>query len=84
MRNRRRWLACALFILPLLSACRMEDLGGDDLEAANRAYVERNLLLTERLLERYLREEKDPDQRWEAWLLLLKTVNAKNQESRIL
>lgn len=71
-------LMCAMTL-----SCRIEELGGDDLEAANRAYIERNLTLTERLLERYLREEKDPDKRWEAWSLLLQTVNANNQEARV-
>lgn len=72
-----------LILAGALFSCRLEDLGGDDLEAANKAYVERNLTLTERLLERYLREEKNLDKRWEAWLLLLKTINANNQEARI-
>lgn len=76
-------LLLLLFLINSLLSCRLEDLGGDDLEAANKAYVERNLTLTERLLERYLREEKNADKRWEAWLLLLKTVNANNQEARV-
>lgn len=78
-------ISCLFLFLLFFSlfACTLEELSGDDLEAANKAYVERNLPLTERLLERYLREEKNADKRWEAWTLLLQTVNANNQEARV-
>lgn len=82
MKNKIACLPLFIFVF-CLCACNLEDLNEDDLEAANKAYAERNLPLTERLLERYLREEKDEDKRWEAWTLLLKTVNANNQEARV-
>lgn len=83
--NRHNLLKFSLIFIAigLMAACRLEELGGDDLEAANKAYVERNLTLTERLLERYLRGEKDPEKRWEAWILLLQTVNTNNQQARV-
>ncbi len=76
-------LVLLFLLIPALFGCTLEELSEDDLEAANKAYMERKLPLTERLLERYLREEKDADKRWEAWILLLKTVNANNQEPRV-
>lgn len=66
-----------------LSGCQQDFLLKDDITAAREAYAERNLTLAERLLERYLRDERDPEKRWEAWHLLLNTVNANNQEARV-
>ena len=53
-----------------------------DLELARDAYAERNLPLAERLLERFLRREQDPEERWAAWNLLLKAMNADRQHPR--
>lgn len=83
-RKTERLCSCLLLLLFIcLCACRMEELGGDDLEAAQQAYLDRKLPMAERLLERYLREERDEDKRWEAWNLLLKIVNANRQEARV-
>ena len=72
-----------LALLLSLVGCRFDNfLMVDDLEAARNAYVARNLPLTERLLERYLRAEKDPEKRWEAWNLLLQALNAQGAEPR--
>lgn len=65
-----------------LCACESHDLFADDLSMAREAWLERNLPLTERLLERYLRVEQNPDKRWEAWDLLLKAINATRPEIR--
>lgn len=66
-------LALAFF---LLIACDKSFLDVDDLTLATEAYADRNLPLAERLLERYLRQEQNPEKRWDAWNLLLKSVNA--------
>ena len=74
-----------LLLLPLLATvgCGVDSaLLADDLEAAREAYASRNLPLAERLLERYLRSEQNPEKRWEAWNLLLQAINAESQESR--
>ena len=42
----------------------------------------RDWSLAERLLERYLREARDADLRWEAWQQLLVVLNAAGQEPR--
>lgn len=66
----------------LLSACEGNDLFLDDLSAARHAYLERDLSLAERLTERYLRSEKDPENRWKAWDLMLKAINADATQAR--
>lgn len=55
---------------------------GDDLEAARAAVSKRDWPLAERLLERYLREEQNPDKRWEAWQQLLTVINFSGVEPR--
>lgn len=54
----------------------------NDLDLAKDAYAERNMPLAERVLERYLRQEQDPEQRWLAWNLLLQAINADRQHAR--
>lgn len=89
------WLLmlAALLASLLLAGCGGEAGGalmGDDLAAARQAATERNWPLAERLLERYLREERAPggpddtrqDERWEAWQLLLQVINGQNPEPR--
>lgn len=83
------WAAARGFVLCLglvfavaLSACKDQSLVGDDLSAARTAVSVRDWSLAERLLERYLREARNPDLRWEAWQQLLVVVNAAGQEPR--
>lgn len=72
-----------IFLLCLFTGCRAESLLlADDLAAARESYVARNMPLTERLLERYLRNEQNPEKRWEAWNLLLQAINADSQEPK--
>ena len=83
MRNIRFCFLSALVLWASLSAgCEQNALLADDLGAARAAVVERNCPLAERLLERYLREEQNPDKRWEAWQQLLTVVNSANPEAR--
>lgn len=76
----------SLFIISLvflsLAGCRQEDMFGDDLAVARQAHSERDWPLAERVLGRYLREERDPDKRWQAWNLLLEAMNGASQEPR--
>lgn len=80
-----RILALGLLILTL-AACGtgelLEELAQDDLAMARQAQLERDWPRAERVLERYLREERDSEKRWEAWELLLGAINAVNQEPR--
>lgn len=77
------WAALAVVLLCLawIAGCN-RDLTGDDLTEARAAVARQDWSLAERLLERFLREEQDPDQRWEAWRQLLTVVNAAGQEPR--
>ncbi len=45
----------------------------DDLDYAEEYILEREWILAESLLERYLRTENNSEKRWRAWTLLLKT-----------
>ena len=65
-------LCCAT----LLCACRAPVEDGDDLQAARTAMAERQWSRAERLLGRYLREERKPEQRWQAWIALLTVLEA--------
>ncbi|WP_022655333.1 hypothetical protein [uncultured Desulfovibrio sp.] len=77
------FLSLALVLWACLTvACGQNALLADDLSAARMAVAERNWPLAERLLERYLREEQNPDKRWEAWQQLLTVVNSANPEER--
>ncbi len=78
-----RILAAAILVAAtMLGACRTDDIIADDLSMAREAYGARNMPLAERLLERYLQDEQNPDRRWAAWELLLKSINANSQEPR--
>lgn len=55
----------------LCGACDRRSLAGDDLAGARMAIQAHNWILAERLLERCLRHEEDPEKRWEAWQRLL-------------
>ena len=65
-------LCCAL----LLGACRAPLEDGDDLQAARTAIAERQWSRAERLLGRYLRDERKPELRWQAWNALLTVLEA--------
>lgn len=77
-------LAAAL----LLSGCDLpslfwsEGLFVDDLALARQAHMQRDWPVAERLLGRYLREEQNPEKRWEGWSLLLEALNAASPEPR--
>lgn len=49
---------------------------------ARQARLERDWPRAERIAERFLREERDPEKRWEAWNVLLEAINGANQEPR--
>lgn len=83
----RAWWRAALLCLCLCAVCLLggcsdNSLMGDDLTAARAAVTRRDWPLAERLLERYLRETQDPDQRWEAWQQLLAVLGASGPEGR--
>lgn len=75
------WLFFCLAPL-LMAACEKSMLERDDLTLARTAFMERNLPLTERLLERFLRENQDSNERWQAWELLLQSLNADRIHAR--
>lgn len=72
----RAVLAGVLCCATLLCACRAPVEDGDDLQAARTAMAERQWSRAERLLGRYLREERKPEQRWQAWIALLTVLEA--------
>lgn len=73
---------CSLILAGLAGGCGRDAWNGDDLEAARTAVSKRDWPLAERLLERYLREEQNPDKRWEAWQQLLEVINFSNVQPR--
>lgn len=75
-------LCLCLVFAGFLCACKDQSMVGDDLSAARTAVSLRDWSLAERLLERYLREARDADLRWEAWQQLLVVLNAAGQEPR--
>lgn len=77
-----KYLCSVAFFLALFVGCERSVFFEDDLSLARRAYLERKLSMAERLAERYLRSEKDPEKRWEAWELMLKAINADVSEPR--
>lgn len=72
----RAGLAGVLCCMLLLGACRAPLEDGDDLQAARTAIAERQWSRAERLLGRYLRDERNPDLRWQAWNALLTVLEA--------
>lgn len=78
----------ALILCALLCGCDIksvfspEAIFPGDLELAKHAYSRRDWPLAERLLGRCLREEQDPEKRWQAWNLLLQALNATSPEPR--
>lgn len=77
-------LPAALLLAALLSVwgCDRAPLVADDLEEARVAAQERNWTLAERLLQRYLRTEQEPDKRWEAWRRLLEVTRGAGPDPR--
>jgi tetratricopeptide (TPR) repeat protein len=55
----------------------------DDVAQARAAVAARDWPLAERLLRRTLRTEQHPDRRWEAWSMLLTSINAGGEEPQI-
>ena len=72
----RAGLAGVLCSALLLGACRAPLEDGDDLQAARTAIAERQWSRAERLLGRYLRDERKPELRWQAWNALLTVLEA--------
>lgn len=66
-----RLLPCLVLVLCLLCACERPSYDTDDLAAAQEAAEQRDWTQVARLLQRYLREENDPQKRWTAWNLLV-------------
>ncbi len=79
-RNKRFWLFLPVFLI--LSGCQPDEILMDDLAMARQAQLERDWPKAERMAERFLREERDADKRWEAWGVLLAAINGSNQEPR--
>lgn len=69
-------------LFAIAAGCDNNPFKVDDLTLANEAYSEKNLPLTERLLERCLRNEQNSEKRWQAWNLLLKAINTDRQYPR--
>jgi len=64
-------VACLLLLFAFGAACDRVPLKSNDLDEAKAAISQRDWPRAERLLERYLRSEEAPQQRWEAWLRLV-------------
>jgi tetratricopeptide (TPR) repeat protein len=62
---------CALLLCAFSVACDRAPLPTNDLDEAKAAISRRDWPRAERLLERYLRTEEGPQQRWEAWMRLV-------------
>ncbi|MDE5832558.1 MAG: tetratricopeptide repeat protein [Desulfovibrio sp.] len=74
---------CIVALLGIsICGCDRRALLADDLEMAKEALLEGNMPLCERLAERFLREERDPEKRWEAWNLLIKAINHNSPQPR--
>jgi tetratricopeptide (TPR) repeat protein len=71
-------MVCGVFLI----ACDRVALIPDDLEGAREAAQQRDWLQAERLLERYLRTEERPAQRWEAWTRLLEIRDRINPDPK--
>lgn len=83
MTKRVRRLIYGTVLLALLAAAGCENaLVVDDLAEARSAISSHNWTLAERLLERYLRVQDDPDNRWEAWQSLIEATNSASPEPR--
>lgn len=75
-------LLVAMLASSLGSGCDRGPMVGDDLEEAKTASQHHNWTLAERLLERYLRIQQDPDKRWEAWQRLLEVTTSASTDYR--
>ncbi|MCL1986025.1 MAG: tetratricopeptide repeat protein [Betaproteobacteria bacterium] len=64
-------IACALLVFAFGVACERVPLDSNDLDAAKSAISQRDWPRAERLLERCLQTEENPQQRWEAWTRLV-------------
>ncbi|MCL2123553.1 MAG: tetratricopeptide repeat protein [Desulfovibrionaceae bacterium] len=64
-------VACVLLMLACGAACDRVPLHINDLDEAKAAISQRDWPRAERVLERYLRTAENPQQRWEAWMLLV-------------
>ena len=72
---------CVIYMLLMLAfsaACDRVPLNINDLDEAKAAISQRDWPRAERLLERYLRTEERPQQRWEAWTLLVDAYSRVN------
>lgn len=80
--RRVRGTAAAVLLVLLIGGCDHAPLAADDLEEARIAAQERNWTLAERLLQRCLRNEQDPDRRWEAWERLCDVTRSAGPDPR--
>ncbi len=74
--------AVLLSAVLLACGCDRAPLVADDLEEARAAAQERNWTLAERLLQRYLRSQQEPDKRWDAWQRLLEVTRSAGPDPR--
>lgn len=81
MRNIALAGAC-IVLAAQLGACDGVPLFTSDLDMARSAILERNWPLAERLLERYLHDEHNPEKRFEAWQMLLNVLDSVRPENR--
>lgn len=81
--GKRLGILCLLALFAFcVAGCTQESIATNDLELARQAQAGRDWPLVERVLRRYLRVEQDSEKRWEAWNLLLSSINAVTPEPR--
>lgn len=76
-----RLLLCVL--LCVLCACE-RPVSTDDLSAAQEAAEQRDWPHVARLLQRYLREENEPEKRWTAWNLLVSASQHMGEDAWVI
>lgn len=82
MRSISVMLSMTLILLAFGVGCDRVPLVIDDLDAARSAVQRRDWPQAERLLERYLRSEENPGQRWEAWIRLVEIHDRINPDPK--
>lgn len=81
----RFWPVALLVVgLALAAGCDRQGQRPDDLAAAQEAARERDWAQTARLLQRYLRDEDDPEKRWTAWNLLVSASYRLGEEKWVI
>lgn len=78
-----RLLLCVCILLSALCACE-RPTSTDDLAAAQEAAEQRDWAHVARLLQRYLREENEPEKRWTAWNLLVSASQHMGEDAWVI